>query len=228
MRQHVNPLSRYFQSARTLPSLEELFERPDLPIHLDIGSARGKFLLDMARFQSDWNHLGVEIRHPLVIAANREREELGLTNLQFLFCNANISLEGWLSTLQKGKLQRVSIQFPDPWFKRRHWKRRVFQPSLIASLLKAMPLSSELFLQSDLLQVIEPMAKLVEFSNGFTPIEAAGLTWLETNPLPVVTERERYVNDRGLPIYRLLYRRNTNVPLDLSTLEEKWQMVHDS
>ena len=96
MRQHVNPLSRYFQLPLELPSPENLFANSKLPIHLDIGSARGKFLLSMASLKPGFNHLGVEIRKPLVIAAERERVTLGLENLKFVFCNANISLENWL------------------------------------------------------------------------------------------------------------------------------------
>ena len=48
MRQHVNPLSRFFQIKKDLPSPNELFANIDLPIHLDIGSARGGFLLKLA------------------------------------------------------------------------------------------------------------------------------------------------------------------------------------
>ena len=78
----------------------------------------------MAMSQSQRNYLGVEIRKSLVVAAEKERQELGLTNLRFLFCNANVSLNNWLSNLSIDLLESVSIQFPDPWFKRRHQKRR--------------------------------------------------------------------------------------------------------
>ena len=70
MRQHVNPLSRFFQLPLELPEPHELFEHPSRPLHLDIGSARGKFLLSMASCKPEWNFLGVEIRRPLVITAN--------------------------------------------------------------------------------------------------------------------------------------------------------------
>jgi hypothetical protein len=73
VRQHVNPLSRVHQAPRPLPPLQELFARPGLPLHLDIGSARGRFLLAMARLHPLRNHLGVEIRRPLVQAAEAER-----------------------------------------------------------------------------------------------------------------------------------------------------------
>ena len=115
MRQHVNPLSSFFQQPRPLPAPAELFPRPGQPLHLDIGCARGRFLLALAEQEPGTNHLGVEIRLALVEAAEAERQALGLANLHYLFCNANISLQAWLACLPAGLLERVSIQFPDPW-----------------------------------------------------------------------------------------------------------------
>ena len=131
VRQHVNPLSRFFQLPLELPAPAALFADPTQPIHLDIGCARGRFLLALAPLQPQGNHLGVEIRRGLVAAAEAERIDRGLGNLSFLFCNANISLEAWLSALPVGQLELVSIQFPDPWFKKKHHKRRVLQPALL-------------------------------------------------------------------------------------------------
>ena len=99
MRQHVNPLSRFFQLPLELPAPQELFEHPHLPIHLDIGCARGFFLLELAALQPERNHLGVEIRRPLVQAAQCDRDRQQQHNLHFLFCNANISLEAWMAAL---------------------------------------------------------------------------------------------------------------------------------
>ncbi|MFN6339833.1 MAG: tRNA (guanosine(46)-N7)-methyltransferase TrmB, partial [Cyanobacteriota bacterium] len=161
MRQHVNPLSRYYQLPRPLPSLEELFPDPTLPLHLDIGSARGRFLLALAPLRPERNHLGLEIRQPLVEAAEADRQAAALPNLRFLFANANVSLPGWLALLPPGRLALVSLQFPDPWFKTRHHKRRVLGPALLHALAGAMAPGSQLFLQSDVLALIEPMVALV-------------------------------------------------------------------
>ena len=219
MRQHVNPLSRFFQAPLELPGPEELFDNPELPLHLDIGSARGKFLLNMAAFQRNWNYLGVEIREPLVLAAERDREQLGLKNLKFVFCNANVSLETWLSSLVNNHLERVSIQFPDPWFKRRHQKRRVLQPELLLSIANALMPGFELFIQSDILDVIESMISIIDLSNCFVRSEGINSIWLEENPFCIPTERESYAISNSLPIYRTLYTRNSNPTPKLSSLD---------
>ncbi len=226
MRQHVNPLSRFFQAPRELPNIQDLFDRPDLPLHLDIGSARGKFLISMAQLNPNFNYIGVEIRDKLVKSANKERDLLNINNLHFLFCNVNVSLDSRLAFLPKDILQIVSIQFPDPWFKRRHWKRRVLQPSLLLELADLMIPGSKLFLQSDLFEVIQPMTFLINESDCFDRRIINDQYWLEENPLPIRSEREIYTLDKGFPVFRALYCRNKNRPPDLFQLEEKWQKYH--
>ena len=223
MRQHVNPLSRFFQLPLQLPSPAELFERPDQPIHLDIGCARGRCILGLAELNPAWNHLGVEIRRPLVTSADRDAVASGNGNVRVLFCNANISLESWLAALPEDRLQRVSVQFPDPWFKRRHRKRRVLQPALLLAIAAALQPGRELFLQSDVLAVIEPMVALTELSGCFNRPESDARPWRADNPLAVPTEREQYVLEKNLPVYRVLYQRNGHPLPDAEKLENRWQ-----
>jgi len=221
VRQHVNPLSRFFQQPLELPPPTDLFSDPSLPLHLDIGCARGRFLLAMAQHGTGRNHLGVEIRRALVAAAEADRQREGLTNLHYLFCNANISLEAWLAALPAGQLDLVSIQFPDPWFKKKHHKRRVLQPALLLAIAGALAPGRHLFLQSDVAAVIEPMVALCEASGCFDRPEADARPWRGHNPLPIPTERERYVLDQGLPVFRVLYERNRE-PLPAPLELERW------
>ena len=67
VRQHVNPLSSKYRKSVSLPSWDQVYANPSLGFHLDLGCARGRFLLEMAQTQVDRNYLGVEIREPLVI-----------------------------------------------------------------------------------------------------------------------------------------------------------------
>jgi len=227
VRQHVNPLSRFFQQPRALPPPAELFSAPDQPLHLDIGCARGRFLLALAQLQPGRNHLGVEIRRALVDAAEADRQALGLGNLHYLFCNANISLQDWLAALPTDLLERVSIQFPDPWFKKKHHKRRVLQPALLLALAEALAPGRELFIQSDVLAVITPMVQLIEASGGFDRPPEDNRPWRADNPLPVPTERETYVLAQGLPVYRVLYRRNSHNLPPLESLEDRLKDLED-
>src|SRR5215203_552474 len=111
--QHVNPLAPFYRQSPKPIDLAVVFADPSRPLLLDVGSARGRFLLRMAEAQPEWNYLGVEIREPLVDEANRLAKERGLANLHYSFSNAMLWLDRLLDALPAGLLQKVTIQFPD-------------------------------------------------------------------------------------------------------------------
>lgn len=205
VRQHVNPLAQKYQSPATLPDWEKVYPQPQAPLHLDIGCARGRFVLSMAKLEPNWNFLGLEIREPLVEEANQIRDELGLTNLHYLFCNVNNSLGFLLSSLPVGALQRVTIQFPDPWFKKRHAKRRMVQPELVAELADYLVPGGIVFLQSD----IEALAiEMCEHFAAHPAFKRQGVgEWLAENPLAATTEREIATQRKGEAVYRAIFER---------------------
>lgn len=202
MREHVNPLSKKYQTPVHPPDWQQIFAEPGQPLHLDIGCGKGRFLLKMAQLQPNWNFLGLEIREPLVDQANSWRSELGLANLHYLFCNVNNALRPILASLPTGVLQQVTIQFPDPWFKRKHQKRRVVQSELVAELAEFMVEGGLLFIQSDVQDVASEMRDRFDAHPAFNRQLAE---WLPTNPMPVSTERECSTIERGEPVYRALF-----------------------
>ncbi|WP_066378378.1 MULTISPECIES: tRNA (guanosine(46)-N7)-methyltransferase TrmB [unclassified Anabaena] len=205
VRQHVNPLAQKYQKPVNNVEWEKLYHNMKQPLHLDIGCARGRFVLQMAQIEPTWNFLGLEIREPLVIEANRLAAELGLTNLHYLFCNANNSLKVLLSSLPPGILQRVTIQFPDPWFKTRHAKRRVVQPELVADLANYVAVGGVVFLQSDMEFLAVEMCDRFAENPAFQRVGTG--EWLPENPLSVATEREIATQNKGEPVYRALFER---------------------
>ncbi|MEL7052719.1 MAG: tRNA (guanosine(46)-N7)-methyltransferase TrmB [Cyanobacteria bacterium J06588_5] len=205
VRQHVNPLSNKYSTPATAPDWSEVYENPQLPLHLDVGCAKGDFVRDMAQMVSGWNFLGLEIRAPLVerslLRRDRSLTEGALKNLHFIFCNANNSLIPILESYP-GELQCVSIQFPDPWFKKRHQKRRVVQPELVDTLNTLMPKGGTVWLQSDIEEVCVEMCDRFSEHPGFN---RDGDDWLSESPFPAQTDRERVSTEKGLPIYRARY-----------------------
>lgn len=199
--QHVNPLAPYYRQAPKPVSIEDLFEQPERPLLLDIGSARGRFLLRMAQAEPEWNYLGVEIREPLVDEANRLAEEAGYTNLRYAFCNAMLWLDRLLADLPEGVLQAVTIQFPDPWFKKKHAKRRMVNAELVETVVDKLAPGGRIFVQTDIEFLAGEMFEL--FRNDLRLTEAA----VAANPFPVKTEREKAVEDKVLPVYRKVYKK---------------------
>lgn len=201
VRQHVNPLSQKYRTVILSPDWNQIYASLSQPLHLDIGCARGKFLLQMAQGQPDWNFVGVEIREALVIEANEQRDRLSLSNLHFLFGNINMTPLLFLSMLPS-TLARVSIQFPDPWFKQRHSKRRVVQPELVEALGQVLALQGQVLLQSDVELVAQEMSDRFLESPRFQKSHSEA--WLSLNPLAVATEREKACVNLERPIYRVL------------------------
>jgi tRNA (guanine-N7-)-methyltransferase len=175
------------------------FVRPELPLHLDIGCARGRFILRMAEVQPDWNYLAVEIREPLVDEANRLAAEANLANLHYEFCNAMLWLDKLLCEIPSGRLQMVSIQFPDPWFKKKHAKRRMVNDEMVETILKHLAPKGKVFVQTDIEFLGEEIFEL--FRKSARSVEIS----IDENPFPIKTEREKAVEEKALPVYRTMF-----------------------
>ncbi|MGI9056537.1 MAG: tRNA (guanosine(46)-N7)-methyltransferase TrmB [Pyrinomonadaceae bacterium] len=198
--QHVNPLAPFYVFEPAPIEIEKIFANPELPLHLDLGCARGRFILKMAEIEKPQNFLGVEIREPLVEEANKLAKSNNLDNLHYEFCNAMLALGTLLEKLPENMLQTVSIQFPDPWFKKKHAKRRMVNVELVETLEKHLADSGKIFVQTDIEFLAEEMFDL--FEEKFKKIE------ISENPFPVKTEREISVENRNLPIFRVVFERN--------------------
>lgn len=197
--QHVNPHSPYYRQEPVPIDPASVFADPALPLHLDIGCARGRFILRMALATPDWNFLGVEIREPLVDEANEIAAEEGLTNLHYKFCNAMLWLDRLLADIPDGHLQMVTIQFPDPWFKKKHAKRRMVNSDLVAALMASLAPGGRIFVQTDIEFLAEEMFTLFRAESGLRDV------LIDENPFPVKTERERAVEVKELPVYRAMF-----------------------
>ncbi|MEJ7847323.1 MAG: tRNA (guanosine(46)-N7)-methyltransferase TrmB [Pyrinomonadaceae bacterium] len=198
--QHVNPLSPYYRQTPEPIDLEKEFADASLPLHLDIGCARGRFILWMAMAEPNWNFLGVEIREPLVDEANRIAAEEKLTNVHYAFANAMLFLDELLKNIPDGHLQVVTIQFPDPWFKKRHAKRRMVNKELVDAVVEKLAVSGQIFVQTDIEFLAEEMFELFRQDERLSEMK------IEGNPFSVKTEREVAVEDKELPVYRAIFR----------------------
>lgn len=199
--QHVNPLAPYFRQAPKSVDIRSIFVMPERPLLLDIGSARGRFLLRMAEAEPDRNFLGVEIREPLVIEANEIANEKNLDNVHYVFCNAMMWLDRLLAEIPKGILQAVTIQFPDPWFKKKHAKRRMVNAEMIDSIAQHLVADGKVFVQTDIEFLAEEIFGLFRADGRFLENSVVD------NPMPVKTEREQAVELKQLPVYRKLFFR---------------------
>ena len=206
MRQHVNPFSRNFDEIERIPSLVEMFNDSELNLHLDIGCAAGEFLFDLASINSSWNYIGIEIRERLVKNAKSKVRERGIKNLYFLFGNATNILNDVQSKFIIKNVKSISFNFPDPWFKKRHHKRRIIQPEFLNILSYSLQSGSLIFIKTDVKDLFDYMDCVISNNLNFKKIDKKNFNYSESfNPNKVKTNREKYVNINKLDIFERIY-----------------------
>ena len=206
MRQHVNPLSKNFKEIERIPSLIEMFGDSKLNLHLDIGCAAGEFLFDLALFNTSWNYLGIEIREKLVKTAKLKVREKEINNLYFVFGNAHNILNDDQSKFIIRNLKSISFNFPDPWFKKRHYKRRIIQPEFINILSNSLQRGTLIFIKTDVKDLFDYMDCTIASNFHFKKIDQQDFNYSDSfNPNKIKTNREKYVILNQLDIFERIY-----------------------
>ncbi len=97
-----------------------LFEQPEHPLTIEIGFGMGSSLVQMAKDAPERNFLGIEVHVPGIAQCIYEAGLAGINNLRVMDADALEVLKG----LPDGSIDRLQLYFPDPWQKKRHFKRR--------------------------------------------------------------------------------------------------------
>ncbi|MDD6805927.1 MAG: tRNA (guanosine(46)-N7)-methyltransferase TrmB [Clostridiales bacterium] len=98
----------------------ELFGN-DHPIHIEIGMGKGRFLMDVATLHPEINYVGIEKYSSVLLRGIQKQEELQLPNVMFIRMEAEYITE----VFAKDEVDRIYLNFSDPWPKDRHAKRRL-------------------------------------------------------------------------------------------------------
>lgn len=116
------------------------------PTVMEIGFGNGESLTEQAASHPECDYLGIEVHEPGVGHCLIRIRELGLDNLRLARHDAIEVLE---LQLPPGSLRRINLYFPDPWPKKRHHKRRIVQPSFVASCARALAGGGTLHIATD-------------------------------------------------------------------------------
>lgn len=206
IRHHVNPLRAKLQ--RIAPGPLQLPPSAPLPLDIELGCADALFLFELARRDPDTSYIGLEIRQALVADVNERAAAAGLPHLRAVFAHINIDLAALLAG---HKVRRFFINFPDPWFKRAQQKRRLVTPELAAQLAGLLAPDGELFFQSDVWGLSLDAMAVLETTPGLRNV-AGEWSFLRQNPYPARSLREVRVLERGLPVWRMLYKPTYGLP----------------
>lgn len=197
IRQHVNPNDVFFETFRGVrPVL-----RPGHRVEVEIGCADAQFLFERAAQDPATDFVGLEIREDLVDYVAKKAAKTGL-HVQAVFCHAQLHMK---QIFAPHVAARVYVNFPDPWFKRRHHDRRMVDSQLAEQIDYLLAPDGELFVQTDVWDIA------IDALSAFEPLfvnQAGEWTfWKQPNPYGVRSWREQNAEETGLPIWRLLYRR---------------------
>ncbi len=199
IRQHVNPLGLHFEQFRG--------ERPPLPegrpIEIEIGCADAQFLFERAARDPARTYVGLEIREDLVNLVNKRARAVAAP-VHAVFCQAQLHLR---EVFAPASVDRVYLNFPDPWFKRRHHVRRMIDGALVDGIAAVARPGAEVFVQSDVWEIALDAMSVIERDGRFANAAGDWSFWKTGNPYGVRSWREQNAEDTGLAIWRMLYRR---------------------
>jgi tRNA (guanine-N7-)-methyltransferase len=160
------------------------------PVEVELGAGDGSFLLAHAAAHPDRNFLGVERLLGRLRKIDRKGRRRGLANLRALRLEAGYVLE-WM--IPAGSLHALHVYFPDPWPKRRHWKRRLVDTRFVGLAAAALAPGGTVFVRTDDPTYFAQMTEVFDGSARFRRVdEPAGL-------LDLKTDFETEFNARGIP-----------------------------
>ncbi len=178
----------------------ELFGN-DNPIHIEIGMGKGKFITTLAINNPDINYIGIEKYSSVLVRAIEKRRELDIDNLVFLRMDA----ENLAEVFEKDEIDKIYLNFSDPWPKDRHAKRRLTSTTFFGRYDQVLKKSGVVEFKTD---------NRVLFDFSLEEVVNAG--WIlkehtfdlhndaKMNEGNVMTEYEEKFSSMGTPINKLI------------------------
>jgi len=170
----------------------ELFGNPR-PVEIEIGSGKGAFLLGYAAQRMELNLLGIEKQSRWVRWIERRLERIPRSNVRVLCADAGLVVATFV---RDSTVRAYHLYFPDPWWKRRHHKRRVVDADFVAHLFRTLEPGGVLHLATDVAGRFQAMTE--DLGRSPFAIETA------TGPTPTgrpLTNFERKYRAEARPLY---------------------------
>jgi tRNA (guanine-N7-)-methyltransferase len=180
----------------------------DHPVEVEVGSGRGLFLVNAATVQPGTNFLGIEYDFKEGRRGARRLMKRVLPNARVLGADARVAVPRYIAD---ASIAALHVYFPDPWWKRRHRKRRIFTPEFVAEAARILLPGGFLHAWTDVEEYFREIVALVEGHPGFLGLEPP-----EERPaqhdMDYHTSFERKKRKLGLPIHRARWRRAAAPP----------------
>ena len=188
-------------------------------IHLELGCGKGRFTAGTAAENPDVLLIAVEIVPDAMVVAMERCVNAGLTNVFFIDANAD-QLPFFFAP---GEIDRIYLNFSDPWPGNRHAKRRLTHGNFLKLYRKVLKEGGQIHFKTDNQPLFEfSVEEIPQF--GFTLSEVTR-NLHENGPVGVMTDYEAKFHEQGLPINRLVATMEEweeVFPNNIKQIKERW------
>ena len=174
---------------------KEIFNN-DNPIHVEIGTGKGDFIVKMAETFPNINFIGIEKYESVLYKAIIKLEEKQLNNLRFI-CMDALGIENVFDK----EVDRLYLNFSDPWPKKRHAKRRLTSENFLKKYDLIFKNVNNIIMKTDNQALFE--YSVISLTNYGYKINNISLNLHETDEFNIETEYERKFSSKGFRIYKI-------------------------
>lgn len=177
----------------------------DHPVEVEIGSGKGGFLVEAATARPHHNFLGIEYMDKFARYIADRAARRGLANVRVLSVDAG---HLFIHRVPSASVDVLHVYHPDPWPKKRHHKRRLFQPAFVEAAILALKAGAHWYIQTDHAEYFEVMKAVTLDRPQLEPIDFAGQEAPTDTAILQTNFAVRY-GQGGESIYQLAFRKKT-------------------
>lgn len=178
------------------------FFKNEAPIHIEIGTGKGRFITEMAKAHPTINFIGIELQTSVICTAllkimDQQNDETCNNNV----CLLNENAEHLQDYFADGEIDRIYLNFSDPWPKKRHAKRRLTHEHFLLKYKSILEENGEVHLKTDNETLFE--FSLNSFANFGCRLKNMTLNLHESDfEGNIMTEYEQKFSAKGMKIFR--------------------------
>ncbi len=175
----------------------------DHPLQIEVGFGKGLFLLTTAQAHPEVNFVGIEVVRKYQLFTATRMAKRGLKNVRLANADARLFLR---DRVADAPVEAIHVYFPDPWWKKRHHKRRVFTAEFATQCERILRPGGRLYLATDVPEYFAVMTELVAQQTRLHQLPALE-PGTPAHDMDYLTNFERKFRKAGKPIHRATYEK---------------------